>query len=606
MFRGVYWLAVAAIWAIIAVVALLGFYALDLPDVDRLGSEAPKTRIVVVAADGSEIATFGGTRGDWVTTDDVPVALVHAVLATEDRRFYSHMGIDILGLMRAAAANIRAGSVVQGGSTITQQLAKNLFLTPERTLKRKIREVLLALWLEHTFSKDQILALYLNRVYLGAGTHGVDGAARRYFGKPVRALNVRQSALIAGLLKAPSRYAPTNSVEGAAARTAQVVLNMVDAGYLSAAAAERVGRQPFGLSTGPASGHGRYFADWVVSRLSGFIGTGHRDIVVHTTLDGKLQRSAEKAVARAMNRDGERLRAGQAALVAFTPDGAVRAMVGGRSYAESQFNRVTQAVRQPGSAFKLFVYLAAMETGLTPDSVMRDAPLILDGWRPRNYSGDHAGPVTLRVALVKSINTVAVKLSERVDRRRVAAMAHRLGISTPITQHPSVALGTSEVRLIELTSAYGALASGGMLVVPYAITRIETGDGEVLHRRRQEAPPRVILGPQVGQLSGMLREVLNSGTGKSARLSRPAAGKTGTSQDFRDAVFVGYTAQLIAGVWVGNDDATPMRRVTGGGLPAVIWRDFMEAATADHAVRPLPGPEAGKKPGFWERLFSRD
>lgn len=600
-----YWAAVTGVWAGIAAIGVVAYYALDLPDVDRLGEDSARARTTLLAADGSEMAVFGERRGVWTDVRDAPVALVQAVLATEDRRFYSHFGIDILGLGRATLANIKARRIVQGGSTISQQLAKNLFLTPERTLKRKIQELMLAVWLEHIFSKDQILTLYLNRVYLGAGTYGIDGASRRYFAKPVTELNAWQSAVLAGLLKAPSRYSPTNSQANAEARAGQVVDNMVDAGFLTVDEAREVRRLPLAVKATPALGGARYFADWVMPRFSGYIGTGDGDLVIQTTLDPRLQSLAEKAVSNILDRDGETMRAGQAALVALSTDGAVRAMVGGRSYTASQFNRATQARRQPGSAFKLFVYLAAMETGLTPDSVMRDTPIILDGWQPRNYSGQFLGSVTLREAMARSINTVAVKLSERVDRRQVIAAAQRLGITTTITGHPSVALGTSEVRLIELTGAYAAVANGGFLVAPHGVTEVRAGTGRLLFERPSEDRPRVMLDLQVSQLAGMLQEVIATGTGQAARLDRPAAGKTGTSQDFRDAVFVGYTADLVAGVWVGNDDGAPMRRVAGGGLPARIWRDFMAPATKDSPVRELLPVDKDKKRGLWDRLFSR-
>ncbi|MFQ5533822.1 MAG: transglycosylase domain-containing protein [Sphingomonadales bacterium] len=600
-----YWAMVAGIWAAIAGVGLVGYYALDLPNVEGLGRTTTRVTITVLADDGSEIAVFGERRGAWISAEEAPASLIQAVLATEDRRFFEHSGIDIIGLARATVANIRAGRIVQGGSTITQQLAKNLFLSPERTIKRKLQELMLAAWLEHVFSKDQILALYLNRVYLGAGTFGVDGAAHRYFAKPVTALNSRQTALLAGLLKAPSRYAPTNNRRNAQARTDQVIANMVDAGFLTAAQAARTRRLPLGLKPAANLDNARYFADWVMRKVSAYAGAGHGDLVVQTTLAPRLQRFAEHAVTDALARDGQRLKANQAALIALAPDGAVKAMVGGRSYAGSQYNRVTQARRQPGSAFKLFVYLAAMEAGLTPDSVMRDAPIILEGWQPRNYGGVHAGEVTLSEALTKSINTVAVKLSERVDRRRVVAAARRLGISTPVTGHPSVALGTAEVRLLDLTAAYGALASGGLKTLPHGIAEIRTASGQVLFQRKSSGRPRVVLARQVGQLNDMLSQVLVTGTGKAARLDRPAAGKTGTSQDFRDAVFVGFTADLVAGVWVGNDDGAPMRRVTGGGLPARIWRDFMVSANEGLPARPLPRPRA-KKRNLWERIFSGD
>ncbi len=605
------WAALTALWGTIAIVAILGVFALDLPDIGDLNDTARRPGITLLAADETRIASFGDLYGEWLTVDELPPVLIDAVLATEDRRFYDHFGIDLHGLARALWANIRAGHVVQGGSTITQQLAKNLFLTPERTIKRKIQEVLLALWMEQLFTKDQILTLYLNRVYLGAGNYGVDAAARHYFGHSARSLSVAEAAMLAGLLKAPSRYAPTNDVERARARAAQVIRNLVDAGRLDQAGADAALAAMPRLKPPKAPSSARYFADWVATQLPGLIGNTGRDLVIRTTLAPRLQRLAERAVAANLARDGDRLNAHQAALVALAPGGAVRAMVGGRSYATSQFNRATQALRQPGSAFKLFVYLAAMEAGLTPESRMRDSPVILEGWRPQNYSKRYRGEVTLRQALIHSINTVAVKLSERVNRRRVIAAARRLGITSKMTARPSLALGTSEVRLIELTAAYGTLAHNGRPVRPYGIVEIRDGAGTVLYRRPERRDEPVIDPLVLGELNDMLIDVLKTGTGKAAYLDRPAAGKTGTSQDFRDALFIGYTADLVAGVWVGNDDGTPMRKVTGGGLPARIWRDFMAPAVADMPVRdlpryqPVPEQKKKKKRGFFSRLFSR-
>jgi len=505
--------------------------------------------------------------------------------------------------------------MVQGGSTITQQLAKNLFLSPARTLRRKAQEMLLALWLEHNFSKDRILELYLNQVYLGAGTYGVDGAARRYFGRSVRDINPHQAALVAGLLKAPSRYAPSSDPAGARERADQVIANMQSAGYLSPAQAAAVRRLPLALAP-PAGGRdARYFGDWVAEKLKGYVGSGHRDIVVRTTLDATLQKAAEKAVASVLDEAGERMNAHQAALVALSRGGAIRAMVGGRSYADSQFNRATQARRQPGSAFKLFVYLAALEAGLGPDTKMRDSPVILDGWQPRNYGGTYRGVVTLRQALARSINTVAVKLAERINRRRVIAVARRLGVTSRLTPHPSLALGSSDMRLIELTAAYGAVASSGLKLAPFGINSVTEDSGRTLYGRPAAGPGTRVLTSRIAAImTDMLRTVIEDGTGRAARIGAPAAGKTGTSQDFRDAVFVGFSGDLVVGVWVGNDNGAAMKRVTGGNLPARIWQRFMSQAIrsggqggggVEAAGRTAPAAEVKnkRKPGLWKRLF---
>ncbi len=602
--RLVSWAVALLIWAGLGGLGLVAWYAYELPDVDRLGAVKRSPTVTLLDIKGNEIASFGELYSGTLELSKLPPALPQAVLATEDRRFYDHFGLDLIGLARAAYVNLRQGRIVQGGSTITQQLAKNLFLTPERTWKRKIQETLLALWLEHKLTKAQILTLYLERVYLGAGTYGVDAAARKYFRKPATRLSLAESAMLAGLLKAPSRYAPTRNPALARARARQVLANMVATGDLTGPEAAAAERRPAVAARRPGLGRGaRYFADWALEQVRRYLGHSERDLVVVTTLDSRLQGTAEGAVKAALARNGATLGVTQAALVALTPGGAVRAMVGGRSYPESQFNRVTQARRQPGSAFKLFVYLAALEAGLEPDDVLRDEPVQVGDWRPRNYSGRHEGAVTLRQALARSINSVAVKVSERVGRQRVIAAARRLGLSGPLEPHPSLALGAAEVSLIELASAYAALANGGYGVWPHGITEIRDRAGRVLYRRHGSGPGRVIEPGQVAALNDMLAAVLSEGTGKAARLERPAAGKTGTSQDFRDAWFVGYTADLVAGVWVGNDDGAPMTRVTGGGLPARLWRAFMSEAHDGLPARPL-GPRRAAKPGLLERLLS--
>ncbi len=598
------WSVALGVWALIVLLGVVTWYAYDLPDIGGLTAPAGAPTVALVAADGSEIATFGDLYSRPVALADLPPALGRAVLATEDRRFYRHFGLDLIGVARAALANLRAGRIEQGGSTITQQLAKNIFLTPERTLKRKVQETLLALWLEHELSKDQILTLYLNRVYLGAGSYGVDAAARHYFGKPATKVTLSEAAMLAGLLKAPTRYAPTRDLALARARAAQVLDSMAAAGYLTRAQAAAAKRRPAGLAPSARPQLlARYFTDWVLEQVPRYVGHAARDLVVVTTLEPRLQRLAEQAVEAALAKEGARLDASQAALVALSPQGAVRAMVGGRSYAQSQFNRATQARRQAGSAFKLFVYLAGLESGLTPDDVIVDEPVQIGDWRPRNYAGTYAGPVTLRQALARSINTVAVKVSERAGRERVIAAARRLGVEAKLAPHPSLALGTADLSLLELTTAYAALANGGEGAWPHAVSEIRDGAGRVLYRRRGSGLGRVIGPRELAHLNDMLATVIAEGTGRAARLARPAAGKTGTSQDFRDAWFIGYTADLVAGVWVGNDDARPMKRVTGGGLPARLWRRFMGGAHAGLPARPL-GPAAPETPGFLERLFA--
>ncbi|HLT01329.1 MAG TPA: PBP1A family penicillin-binding protein, partial [Geminicoccaceae bacterium] len=515
--------------------------------------------------------------------------LPKAVVAVEDRRFWQHPGIDPIGIGRALVRNLQAGRVVQGGSTISQQLAKLVFLTPERSLWRKIKEALYTLWIEARFAKEEILEIYLNRVYLGSGAYGVDAAARRYFAKPARDLSLAEAAMLAGLIQAPSRYAPTRDLALAQARAAVVLNSMAEIGAITpeqAASAKAAPARPAAPRTRADSG---YFADWVVAESRLYADAERPRLVVRTTLDQEMQRAAEEAVRAAFADARVATGAEQAALVAMSPDGRVRAMLGGRGYAASQFNRATQAERQPGSAFKLFVYLAALEAGLRPEDRISAAPIEVDGWSPHNFDGRYPTDISLLDSFAGSVNTAAVRLGEQVGRYRVIRLAERLGITSPLIDEPSLALGSSEVRLIELTAAYASVANGGYLVWPEGVEAIEAPDGKALYRRRPVAEP--VLEPAVVRaMTAMLETTLDRGTGRAAALRRFAAGKTGTSSDYRDAWFVGFTDSLVVGVWVGNDDGTPMPHVTGGGLPARIFREFILRAQGDLPFEPPPAP----------------
>jgi penicillin-binding protein 1A len=502
--------------------------------------------------------------------------------------------------LRAAIANARSGRFVQGGSTLTQQLAKNLYLSSDRTLTRKLEELALAIWLEARLSKSDILELYLNRVYLGSGAYGIDAAARRYFGKSARDLSLAQSAVIAGLLKAPSKYSLLTSPDIARAR-GRVVLAQMRRAHFITAEEERSAAAEIGIlaKARPAVRDGADYAiDYVLEQLPvPMFGAGDEEIVVETTLDAGLQARAASIVGRRLEERGAELRASQAAVVVLDAQGGIRALIGGRNYAESQFNRAAKALRQPGSAFKPFVYLAALEAGLEPDSIVEDAPLNVGGWAPRNDNGEYRGPITMRAALAKSVNTVAVRLALKVGPSRVASVARRLGISSPLGNDASLALGTSEVSLIELTGAYGVLANGGRAAEPHVLRRVLTRGGRVLYERGPQAAKALIATPHVGAMNEMLNAALVTGTGRKAALPlHPAAGKTGTSQGFRDAWFVGYTAHLTTGVWVGNDGGRPMNRVVGGSLPADIWREVMLAAHQGRTPLPLAGTEVVETP----------
>lgn len=564
----------------LALAAAMAYYTLTIPDpmAMRVKERAPVVR--VLARDGAVLSERGGD-GAYVPIDLLPRHLIDAVVATEDRRFFKHWGLDSTGLMRAAFANLRAGRVEQGGSTLTQQLAKNLFLGSERTLARKLEELVLALWLEVRLGKRDILELYLNRVYFGAGAYGVEMAARRFFGKSARNVTVLEAAALASLLKAPSRYSPTFNQEIVRVRAQNTLAKMVEARLLSAEESAKAGRAVLRFADSlyrPQSGLD-YAVDAVLERLPSVVVSSESDIVVETTVDGSLQRRAQALVQAALASEGANVRASQAGLVLMDTDGGIRAIVGGRSYAESQFNRALKARRQPGSAFKMFVYLAALESGLTPDSTVLDLPILGSGWSPRNEGAGYRGAVTLREALAQSMNAAAARLNMSVGPAKTAAVARRLGIRSALRADASLALGTSEVTLVELTGAYGVLANGGRALEPHLIRRVRTGSGRVLFERQEPGPKVLVTPAHAAAMTDMLRAVLTSGTAKRAALpNHPAAGKTGTSQDFRDAWFVGYSGQYVGGVWVGNDDGTPMNKVMGGNLPARLWHEVMLAA----------------------------
>ena len=558
-----------------------GFYLFvpELPDTDELIASSRQARVTLLTADGGILAERGVSGAPYVRLGEISPWLVKAVLATEDRRFYHHFGLDIPGTARALLRNLLSGSYVAGGSTITQQLAKNLYLTPERSILRKIRELFLALWLEARLSKDQILELYLNRVYFGAGAWGVEAASRTYFDKPARELDLAEAAMLAGLLKAPSRYAPTRDLARARARAATVLGLMVDAGYIDAAAAERARNDPAGLA--PEGGSfAAYFTDWVLERLTRFLGKPEGDLVIRTTLDAKLQRAVDRSIARHL---AKRPRL-QAAVVVLDATGAVRALSGGRSYRASRFNRAVASRRQPGSAFKPFVYAAAFARGYGPQSVIDDRPFAIGDWRPRNAGGHYYGRITLERAFARSVNSVAVRLAYEIGPEKVARLARRMGITSELRAVPSLALGTSELSPFELASAYLPFLTGGIRRPPFAVSRVADTDGGVLYRH---VPTEIrVLSPQVAaSMRSLLRAAVDDGTGRKARLEdRIVFGKTGTTQNGRDGWFVGFSGRHLIAVWVGRDDDRPVKGLIGGGLPARIWRDIMRSIPAEREV----------------------
>lgn len=598
------WGITLALWMIVLGGATLAIFAWDLPSVDDALAATRKPVVLVVDRNGRQIARFGERRGEAISVEDMPPYLVQAVIATEDRRFFEHFGIDLLGIGRAALANLRAGRIVQGGSTITQQAAKNLFLSSERSFKRKIQEVLLALSLEERFTKNQILALYLNRVYFGSGTFGIDAASQAYFGVPAREMSLRQATVIAGLLKAPSKLSPLTNPKGASVRADEVLDNMVEAGFLSTAARESERNQPWGFKAPTDERRiARYYLDWVLEQLDDYVGPEPGDIVIRTTLDADLQIAAETELANLLAQSGGASNVEQGAALVMTTDGAVRAMVGGKSYAESQFNRAVQALRQPGSSFKPIVYEAGLETGIGTEQIFIDQPINFGGWRPTNFDEKFRGPITTREALAQSINTIAVQIADKAGMPRIVSVARRLGLTTKLPPDLSLALGSGEVTLLELTAAYGAFANGGNGVWAHGIEQIDDAQGNVLYKREGDGPGRVLEPTDAAMMNWMMAGVIEYGTGTAAKIGRPAAGKTGTSSDFRDAWFMGFSRDLVGGVWMGNDDNHPMKRVTGGGLPARLWQKIMVKAHQGMPVRPLfsvepPAPVAGTAPAW--------
>jgi penicillin-binding protein 1A len=589
-----YWSLVLTLWGGIAAVGAIAFVFATLPPIQSL--EVPKRppTVEIVGLDGHALAARGEMTGTDVSIKELPPDQPKAFIAIEDRRFYSHIGVDPIGLVRAVVANVLRRGVSQGGSTITQQLAKNLFLTQERTLWRKMQELVLALWLERKFSKAQILELYLNRVYFGSGAYGVEAAAQRYFGKSARQVKVPEAAMLAGLVRSPSRLAPNRNPAGAERRAQVVLAAMTELGFVTETMAKAARAQPARAVQAAGAGSVNYVADWIMDVLDDRVGRVDQDLVVETSIDPALQAAAEKALIDELALKGAKLDIGQGAVVAMTPDGAVRALVGGKNYAESQYNRAVIAKRQPGSAFKPFVYLTALERGLTPESVREDKPIALKGWKPVNYNHEYHGPVTLTQALSQSLNTVSVRLTLEVGPAAVAKTAYRLGIASKLDANPSIALGTSEVSLIELVSAYAPFANGGNAITPHVIERVRTRAGKVLFARAPQNLGRIIEPRYVAMMNAMMRETILSGTARNAQFATwPAAGKTGTSQEFRDAWFIGYTAHLVTGVWIGNDDSSPTKKATGGGVPVEIWSRVMKAGHQGVAVAPLPGLAAG-------------
>ncbi|ANY83902.1 penicillin-binding protein (plasmid) [Microvirga ossetica] len=572
-------LIVAGSFAVL--LALIVGYSIATLPLDGGLQVDPTPSALVVEADGGEtFATRGVFKGTKVTAADVPAHLAQAVVSIEDRRFYSHHGVDPWGILRAAWRNWQAGGTREGGSTVTQQLARLMFLSPDQNLRRKIQEAVISLWLERQLSKEEILLRYLNTAYFGSGAYGVDAAARRYFAKATKELSLAEAAMLAGLVRAPSQLAPTRNLGGAKERADTVLQAMIDTGAISAEQAEAARSEPVNLRVPPETPPGtNYFVDTAAADVRRLLGGASGDLTLRSTLDLELQRLAEGVIERRLDDEGRQKNVSQAALVALSPDGAIRALVGGRDYEASQFNRATQARRQAGSLFKLFVYLAAMQKGYEPQSTVVDRPTQIGDWEPQNANGRFRGSVSLRNAFAQSINTVAAQLADEVGIPAVIETAKRLGVQSELPAVPSLALGSAEVTLLEMTRAYAAVATGNLALEPYTVRSIQGTTQQALFTRPGAAPRTEGLGGSRAAMLDLLQAVVREGTGKAARLPNvPAGGKTGTTQEYRDAWFIGFTPDLIVGVWVGNDDNAPMNKVVGGDLPAEIWRDFLTRA----------------------------
>jgi penicillin-binding protein 1A len=549
-----------------------------LPGYEELKQSPNGQMIRVRAADGTVIVSLGPSFGAWLPYNQIPKIMSDAMVSVEDRRFRGHFGVDPIGIARSVSVRIQRGRFAQGGSTITQQLARNIFLTNDKTWTRKFREIILALAMERKFSKDQILELYLNRVYFGGGAYGVDAASRKFFDHPATTLSLAESAIIAGLVKAPSNYSPTADAKAAVGR-ANVVLGVMEKnGTISPGEARSANLSKIKFAPEPQQNSVRYFTDWALPQLDTLISESTAPIDVWTTLDLGMQRAADAAI-RANAPGGA-----QGALVALDRDGAVRAMVGGTDYVTSIYNRSTQAVRQPGSAFKLFVYLAALESGMTTESPVVDEAVDIGGWKPRNSSGRYSGAINLRTAFTYSVNTVAAKIGADVGTAAIADMARRFGITTPINTHPSMVLGTSDVRLLDMTRAYASVASKGIAVVPFGIVKVTTDKGELLYQHQADNS-RVLVAPYVAAgMTDLLQTAVSVGTGKAAQIGRPTAGKTGTTSSNKDGWFMGFSSGLTTGVWMGRDDARPVKGLQGGTAPARAFAAFMKVATAKRPI----------------------
>jgi penicillin-binding protein 1A len=575
------WGSALAILGVIFLGTAVLMTARELPSFSSLQSSQNGQMIVVRARDGTELVSLGPSYGKWLPYEQIPDVMKDAIVSVEDRRFRNHWGVDPIGVVRSVMVRYESGRWRQGGSTITQQLARTIFLNNSRTFGRKIREAVLALALESKFDKDEVLELYLNKVYFGGGAYGIDAASRKFFGHPASELSTAEAAIIAGLVKAPSNYSPTADVDAAIARGKVVLGTMAANGVISSAEAEDIDLEDVKIAKEKGQNSVRYFTDWALPQLDVLIPGSDEPIEVWTTLDVGMQRAATQAI------DSRVPKGAQGALVSMDTDGAVRAMVGGTDYVNSNYNRATQAVRQPGSAWKLFVYLAALEAGYTPDDRVVDEPVTIGGWSPHNSGRTFAGEIDVRTAFAYSKNTVAASLGNEVGFGTVASMARRFGITTPVATNPSMVLGTSEVRVIDMTRAFAAISAGGVAVEPYGILKVTTTKGELLYQHKVAAgqvlvPPHVAAG-----ITDLLQSAVATGTGRAAQIGRPVAGKTGTTSSNKDGWFLGFSSGITTGVWMGRDDARPVPGLQGGQAPAAAFATYMTKAVQGRPVKPF-------------------
>jgi penicillin-binding protein 1A len=586
----------AATFGLVFAIGLLVFALPPFSGTGDIWNKGRQHAVTFTDANGEIIGRRGIRQDDAIPLEEIPPHVLMAVLATEDARFYQHFGVDIQGTTRAALRNASADGVVQGGSSITQQLAKNLFLTPERSMRRKINEAFLAMWIEARLSKDEILKMYLDRSYLGGGTYGVEAAAQFYFGKSIRDVTLPEAAMLGGLFKAPSRYAPHVNIQAARARANVVLYRMLDVGYITQGELFGARRRPAEVVNVPNIYSPDYFLDWAyretLQLLEEYRLEGEYVLEVKTTLDIETHQAAHRIVNEMLETEGPAVDASQAALVAMEPGGAIKAIIGGRDYEDSQFNRATEARRQPGSAFKPFVFLAALRNGFEPNTIVNDTPVWIGNWSPQNYNRKYSGRTTMTNALARSINTIPVHLMRAIGRQPIIDTAHLVGITSDLLSVASLPLGTNEVTLMEMTAGYATFAAGGRRAAPHSVLEIRRPNGEVIYARARNAPrpQQVVPESTIADLNHMMSQVVSNGTGRRAQLGfTPQAGKTGTTQNHRDAWYVGYTAHLVTGVWFGNDDSSGMKKVTGGTLPAMTWQRFMMEALDTAEPEPLVG-----------------